>query len=400
MNKPKDWDLVLGGQTPNLSSSLVLGGIEGIKKQLTSDSEEVRCEALYRAVGYQEKGKAVIIKALQDPIPEVRWTAYRLLMIWSKESIPNISSFSRKQSHLHTASRIQADKEALKTHLEEELGEYSNAIIGTDFPLDLGIRREVESADIIAMFPSGYMVALMIVTEPINSQEISLIWKAFLNKGIDVMWWLGGEGDTTDNRDLLLSRCGCTYMLKSKNSDSETSNPGEIELRHLNRFDARFCKMRLKQIDLLLEHISDENWQGRLIEEEEILKNVLENGHSLEGLGQAIFGRALKVTFHTWRRLNNNQLKRGLAIQNKGTRSFGGNLGSLSSHNHHSRVTAIAKRQKYWEVTDDNLLMDSTLGFQKDLFPGCGIKAIKERAHTIAKIKELTEDGSKGQLSK
>jgi hypothetical protein len=400
MNKPKDGDLVLGGQTPNLTSSLVLGGIEGIKKQLTSNSEGVKCEALYRAVGYQEKGKAVIIKALQDPSPEVRWTAYRLLMAWTGKSNANLSSFSGKQSHLHTSSRIQADKEALKAHLEEELGEYSNAMIGTDFPVDLGIRREIKSADIVAMFPSGYMVALMIVTEPINSKEVSLIWEAFTLKGIDVLWWLGGEGDTTDNRELSLSRCGYTYMLKSKTPDSETSNPGEIELRHLNRFDARFCKMRLKQIDFLLGNINDEIWQGRLTEEKQILQNVLENGHSVEGLGPAIFGRALQVTLHTWRRLNNNQLKRGLAIQNKGTRSFGGKLGSLSSHNHHSRVTAIAKRQKYWEVTDDNQLMNSTLGFQKELFPRSGIQAIKERAHTIAKIKELTEDGNKEQLSK
>lgn len=391
MKKPKDGDLVLGGQTANLTSSLVLGGIEGIKKKLTSNSEEVRCEALHQAVGYEEKGKAVIIKALQDPSTEVRWTAYRMLMVWPKEGVADIKSFS-KGSHLHTAKQIQAEKEAVKAHLKEALGEYSGAIIGIDFPVDLGIRREIKSADIVAIFPSGYMLALMVITKRINSKEISLIWEAFSKKGIDVMWWLGQEGDTKENRELSVSRCGCIYMLKSKPPEGETTRAKDIELRELNRFDARFCKARVKQIDYFLEHTRDEMWKERFTEEKEVLQNVLENGHLLEGLGQAIFSRALKVTLHVWRKLNNDQLKRGLAIQNKGTRSFGGKLGSLSSHNHYTRETAIAKRGKYWEVTDDKQLMESTLGFQEEVFPKSGIQAIKERAYKIAEIKELAEN--------
>ena len=61
MNQPSYSDLVMGGQTPNLRGSLVLGGIDGIKKQLASNSELQRCEALYQAVKYGEKGKAVIV---------------------------------------------------------------------------------------------------------------------------------------------------------------------------------------------------------------------------------------------------------------------------------------------------------------------------------------------------
>jgi hypothetical protein len=77
MNQPSYSDLVMGGQTPNLRGSLVLGGIDGIKRQLTSNSELQRCEALYQAVKYGEKGKVVIVKALQDPNSEVRYHAYR-----------------------------------------------------------------------------------------------------------------------------------------------------------------------------------------------------------------------------------------------------------------------------------------------------------------------------------
>jgi hypothetical protein len=382
MNQPSYSDLVMGGQTPNLRGSLVLGGIDGIKKQLASNSELQRCEALYQAVKYGEKGKAVIVKALQDPSSEVRYHAYRLLMALSEESEEAPASLKKKNKDATEA------KKALKSHLEEELGEYSGAIVGTDFPLRLE-QSQVRNADVVAIFPSGYMVAFMLATKPINTQELSRISYSFLNNGIDVMWWLGEEADTPSNRRWSINYCGYTYILKTAKIPiiDKTSQAG-IELNVLSEFNVRHFQSRIRGINWLLQYKNSGNDREQLIEEKEELENLLKNGQPLSGLGQSIFARAIRVTFHTWRRLNNAQLKRGLLVQNKGVKSFGGILGSLSSHNHHSRITAIAKTNDgYWKVTDDEQLMASYLGFRKDLSPPSGVQAMKKRAHTIALIK-------------
>lgn len=120
----------------------------------------------------------------------------------------------------------------------------------------------------------------------------------------------------------------------------------------------------------------------------EALYQAVKYGEPLSGLGSLVFARAIGIAVHTWKRLNNAQLKRGLLIQNKGVKSFGGILGSLSNHNHHSRITALAKTNDgYWKVTDEVALMASYLGFGKNLFPPSGVLAMKKRAHTIALIK-------------
>lgn len=374
MNQPSYSDLVMGGQTPNLRGSLVLGGIDGIKKQLASNSELQRCEALYQAVKYGEKGKSVIVKALQDPSSEVRYHAYRLLMALSEESEEAPASLKRKNKDATEA------KKALKSHLEEELGEYSGAIVGTDFPLCLE-QSQVRNADVVAMFPSGYMVALMVATKPINARELSRRSYSFLNNGIDVMWWLGGEANTPSNRRWSLEYCGCAYILKTSN------NQAEVELNVLRSFRVRFYERKIEQINWLLQRRSENN-REELIEEKERLEDLMKNGEPLSGLGSLVFARAIGIAVHTWKRLNNAQLKRGLLIQNKGVKSFGGILGSLSNHNHHSRITALAKTNDgYWKVTDEVALMASYLGFGKNLFPPSGVLAMKKRAHTIALIK-------------
>lgn len=59
--------------------SVILGGLEGVKKRLTSPAPEQRIATLEEALTYGNRGITLVIRALRDPCPEVRQTAYSLL---------------------------------------------------------------------------------------------------------------------------------------------------------------------------------------------------------------------------------------------------------------------------------------------------------------------------------
>lgn len=400
MTDPKNYDVVMGGQTPNPIGSLVLGGIDGVQQQLASSSEETRCAALFKALQYPDQGKTLIIKALQDSAWQVRWTAYRLLM--RLEEVDGISKADANEAkyrqHYPDFRRSESTevhslaKNHLKSYLEEELGQYSGAIVGTDFPLRVAPNHD-RIADVVAIFPTGYMVALMVATEPIKPQELNYQSTALFNAGVDVIWWLGEKADTLRNRQWSFQYCDWTYIFNLSTCPiTDNREQSEVEFKELSQYSFNHLSDKIKRINWLLQYMDFGSYPEELMEEKESLQNLLQSGQSTNGLGHSIFIRAIRQTFHTWRRLNNAQLKRGLLIQNKGIRSFGGVLGSLNSHNHHTRVTAIAKMNDgYWQVTDDEQLMNSYLGFPRKLFPPSGVQAMKHRAHTIAKIKAASQ---------
>jgi hypothetical protein len=78
-NQPREYDAVLGGQSPPPVYGVVLGGIEGVKNCLSSPVIEVRIAALSEALKYGDAGLDVLRQALQDKSKLVRRFAYRLL---------------------------------------------------------------------------------------------------------------------------------------------------------------------------------------------------------------------------------------------------------------------------------------------------------------------------------
>ena len=77
-DRPKKYDLVLGGSNPPLDG-VVLGGIEGVKSRLASDNIQSQISALSEAFNYGEAGLDLVIDALSNYKREVRKNAYRLL---------------------------------------------------------------------------------------------------------------------------------------------------------------------------------------------------------------------------------------------------------------------------------------------------------------------------------
>ncbi|MDZ7966157.1 MAG: STM4015 family protein [Nostoc sp. DedSLP03] len=78
-NQPRDYDAVLGGQSPPPIDGVVLGGIEGIKRCLSNPVANVRIAALSEALKYGNAGLDILIQALQDKSKLVQRFAYRLL---------------------------------------------------------------------------------------------------------------------------------------------------------------------------------------------------------------------------------------------------------------------------------------------------------------------------------
>ena len=77
--QPKKYDLVLGGHNPPPTDSLVLGGIEGVKKRLDSDDVEAKITALKDAIAFEDEGIDLVIDALEDESEIVQSKAYLLL---------------------------------------------------------------------------------------------------------------------------------------------------------------------------------------------------------------------------------------------------------------------------------------------------------------------------------
>ncbi|MEH2157905.1 STM4015 family protein [Nostoc sp.] len=133
-NQPRDYDAVLGGQSPLPVDGVVLGGIEGVKRCLSNPVTQVRVAALSEALKYGDAGLDVLIQALQDKSRLVQRFAYRLL---------------RQKVEPQVKQALQAYK---PWDLEERLNEYPmNASLFAnrqvvDFDPNIGIVEPVNNA--------------------------------------------------------------------------------------------------------------------------------------------------------------------------------------------------------------------------------------------------------------
>lgn len=78
-NQPKQYDAVLGGNSPPPIHGAVLGGIEGVKKRLASSDVDVQISALNDALNYGDEGLDLVIQALENDSLQVKSFASRLL---------------------------------------------------------------------------------------------------------------------------------------------------------------------------------------------------------------------------------------------------------------------------------------------------------------------------------
>jgi len=76
--RPQNFDAVLGNQTQIANGSVILGGIEGVKTRLNSESIHVIILALKDAINYGDVGLHLVLQYL-EPESQVVDAAYELL---------------------------------------------------------------------------------------------------------------------------------------------------------------------------------------------------------------------------------------------------------------------------------------------------------------------------------
>ncbi|AVH71454.1 WD40 repeat domain-containing protein [Nostoc sp. 'Lobaria pulmonaria (5183) cyanobiont'] len=89
-NKPKEYDVIVGGHQPPPLGGVVLGGLEGAKHRLSSNILEERIAALYELFNYGESGLNLLIHALKDESEQVQNKAYSLLLSREEENVKEL----------------------------------------------------------------------------------------------------------------------------------------------------------------------------------------------------------------------------------------------------------------------------------------------------------------------
>ncbi len=84
-NQPNKYDAVLGGNAPPPIHGAVLGGIEGVKRRLSSSNVDAQIAALNDALNYGDVGLKTLIKTLKHDSEQIRKYTYKLLQ--DKEEI-------------------------------------------------------------------------------------------------------------------------------------------------------------------------------------------------------------------------------------------------------------------------------------------------------------------------
>ena len=79
LNQPGKNDAVLGGHAAIPTGAVMLGGLDGVRRRLTSPLADQRAAALTEALQYGQRGLNLVIRALGDRAPEVQQAAYALL---------------------------------------------------------------------------------------------------------------------------------------------------------------------------------------------------------------------------------------------------------------------------------------------------------------------------------
>ena len=77
--RPQNFDAVLGNQTQIDNGSVILGGIEGVRTRLNSESIHIIILAFKDTINYGDAGLHLVIQYLDNPESQIVDAAYELL---------------------------------------------------------------------------------------------------------------------------------------------------------------------------------------------------------------------------------------------------------------------------------------------------------------------------------
>ena len=89
---PREYDAVLGGNSPPPIYGAVLGGIEGLNRRLETGNTQQRVDSLADAIKYGDAGIDLLIEALDDEEIEIRAKAFQLLQNIDSKKVSSIDT--------------------------------------------------------------------------------------------------------------------------------------------------------------------------------------------------------------------------------------------------------------------------------------------------------------------
>ena len=87
---PREYDAVLGANSPPPENGVVLGGVEGLKRRLETGNIQQRVDCLADAAKYGDAGVDLLINALEDSEIQVRAKAFEILKDNNSEKVQEI----------------------------------------------------------------------------------------------------------------------------------------------------------------------------------------------------------------------------------------------------------------------------------------------------------------------
>ncbi|QLE42906.1 hypothetical protein FD723_22325 [Nostoc sp. C052] len=78
-NQPGEFDAVLGGEAPPPVRGAVLGGIEGVRKRLSSSNIEAGIAAVSEALNYGDAGLYLLVEDLKNKSRKAQRAALKIL---------------------------------------------------------------------------------------------------------------------------------------------------------------------------------------------------------------------------------------------------------------------------------------------------------------------------------
>lgn len=110
----------------------------------------------------------------------------------------------------------RAGKELIAKTLMKELEGYSTARIEYEWRCE----ETKRVADVAVLFPNGWVVVHECQLSSITVEELETRTEDYLNAGIDVVWWLGKNADTSTNRQWCIKIFGECNIIDFKQSST------------------------------------------------------------------------------------------------------------------------------------------------------------------------------------
>lgn len=136
--QPREYDVVLGGQSQSLERAAVLGGIEGVKFRFSNANIQVRVAILKQALNYGEQGLDLVLQALNDDSWQVQDAAYSLLATLTETRVKQALQQPNEQGlKLQPIEVVTVNSYGQVTQRDQCIARYFTEDLGNNVTLDM-----------------------------------------------------------------------------------------------------------------------------------------------------------------------------------------------------------------------------------------------------------------------